>query len=97
MRFIPIETKIAQVKEFQHVLSSHVYNRSLFVNSYKSLPLTTRLQHVSGCTVTLQCYDAIIHKKTDVNLLMYQSNRSLNPPGHLNFSKIFVQIPPSRG
>ena len=35
-------------------------------------------------------------------LLMYQSNRSLNippgqPPGHLNFWKIFVQIPPSRG
>ena len=33
--------------------------------------------------------------------LMYQSNRSLNipgqPPGHLNFWKIFVQIPPSRG
>ena len=30
--------------------------------------------------------------------VMYQSNRSLNiPPGHLNFWKIFVQIPPSRG
>ena len=29
---------------------------------------------------------------------MYQSNRSLNIlPGHLNFWKIFVQIPPSRG
>ena len=33
---------------------------------------------------------------------MYQSNRSLNippgqPPGHLNFWKIFVQIPHSRG
>ena len=33
---------------------------------------------------------------------MYQSNRSLNippgqPPGHLNFRKIFVQIPHSRG
>ena len=36
---------------------------------------------------------------------MYQSNRSLNitspaagqPPGHLNFWKIFVQIPQSRG
>ena len=34
--------------------------------------------------------------------LMYQSNRSFNippgqPPGHLNFWKIFVQIPPSPG
>ena len=30
--------------------------------------------------------------------LMYRSNRSLNiPPGHLNFWKIFVQIPSSRG
>ena len=35
--------------------------------------------------------------------IMYQSNRSLNippgknPPGYLNFWKIFVQIPPSRG
>ena len=30
-------------------------------------------------------------------LIMYQSNRSLNiPPGHLNFWKIFAQIPPSR-
>ena len=35
--------------------------------------------------------------------IMYQSNRSLNipppgqPPGHLNFWKIFVQIPHSRG
>ena len=33
---------------------------------------------------------------------MYQSNRSFNvppgqPPEHLNFWKIFVQIPPSRG
>ena len=29
---------------------------------------------------------------------MYQSNRSFNiPPGHLNFWKIFVQIPPSLG
>ena len=33
---------------------------------------------------------------------MYQSNRSFNippgqPPGHLNFWKIFVQIPPSPG
>ena len=33
---------------------------------------------------------------------MYQSNRSFNippraTPGHLNFWKIFVQIPPSRG
>lgn len=32
---------------------------------------------------------------------MYQSNRSFNiplgqPPGHLNFWKIFVEIPPSR-
>ena len=35
------------------------------------------------------------------NWVMYQSNRSFNispgqPPGHLNFWKIFVQIPPSR-
>ena len=34
--------------------------------------------------------------------VMYQSNRSLNippgnPPGHLNFWKIFVQIAPSQG
>ena len=35
--------------------------------------------------------------------IMYQSNRSFNIPphgqpfGHLNFWKIFVQIPPSRG
>ena len=34
--------------------------------------------------------------------VMYQSNRSLSiptgrPPGHLNFWKIFVKIPPSRG
>ena len=33
---------------------------------------------------------------------MYQSNRTLNippgqPPGHLNFLKIFIQIPSSRG
>ena len=32
------------------------------------------------------------------HLFMYQLNRTLNiPPGHLNFWKIFVQIPPSRG
>ena len=35
-------------------------------------------------------------------MLMYHSNRSFNippgqPPGHLNFWEIFVQIPPSRG
>ena len=35
-------------------------------------------------------------------IIMYQSNRSFNippgqPPGHLDFLKIFVQIPPSRG
>ena len=29
--------------------------------------------------------------------IMYQSNRSFNIPGYLNFWKIFVQIPPSRG
>jgi len=41
-------------------------------------------------------------KVYSVILVMYQSNRGLNippgqPPGHLNFWKIFVQIPPSRG
>ena len=40
----------------------------------------------------------------ELAVVMYQSNRSFNihpppgqPPGHLNFWKSFVQIPPSRG
>ena len=38
----------------------------------------------------------------DLAMFMYQSNRSFNippgqPPGHLNFWKIFVRIPPSWG
>ena len=37
-----------------------------------------------------------------ITIVMYQSNRSFNIPpgqplGHLNFGKIFVQIPPSPG
>ena len=41
-------------------------------------------------------------KHNMITEIMYQSNQSLNippgqPPGHLNFWRIFVQIPSSRG
>ena len=62
--------------------------------------LTTGFQSEMCFNCTLQCLSNYLShgKHTSSSVLMYQTNRSFNitprpPPGHLNFWKIFVQIP----